>query len=194
METSFKQIRILILSTLLIALAIINGCANMSEIVTDRSAGLNGSFEVTKSGLPVNWHIYSPGTIPSGNYKLIFDNVVFKSGKQSLKFDVKDCSSDGGWLSPGCFQTVPASTGKSYKISFWLKNQECEYRLLIGSERPQMPGYHSGKTYHSKESIPNWKQFEHQYTIPEGFENIKFELNILQPGVLWLDDVKIEEL
>ena len=35
------------------------GCNKMSEKVVDKSVGLNGSFEVSKNGLPVNWLIYT---------------------------------------------------------------------------------------------------------------------------------------
>ena len=73
------------------------GCVKMSEYVEDKSAGLNGSFEVSENGLPVNWIMYTPNTIPDADFQIILDKDIFKEGKQSLKFEVERCSSTGGW-------------------------------------------------------------------------------------------------
>ena len=52
--------KIKLLSPLLaILVTIVMGCFNkMSEEIQNKTAGMNGSFEVTESGLPVNWLIY----------------------------------------------------------------------------------------------------------------------------------------
>lgn len=182
-----------IISAIIVSLLLMN-CSRMSEIINDPKAGFNGSFEITKSGLPVNWYVYSPSTIPSGDYNLIFDLSDKIEGNQSLKFIVRECVPTGGWLSPGCFQTIPAITGNSYKVSFWLKNQGCEFNLSIGSERVREPGRHIGKIFKNDDATDTWQQFEYVYAVPQGFENIRFELNILKPGILCIDDVKIEEI
>jgi hypothetical protein len=172
----------------------LSACHNMSEFVQDKQAGFNGSFEFTKFGVPANWYIYSPSTIPAGDYDLLIDTEAKIDGSQSLKFDVRQCSSDGGWHSPGIFKTIPARTGSRFKVSFWLKNNGCEFNVSIGSERPGSNGRHERHKLHSSDSIEAWQQFMYDYTVPEGFENIRFELNILQPGVFWIDDVRIEEI
>ena len=48
----------------------------------------------------------------------------------------------------------------------------------------------------SSESTSTWKRFEHDYQMPTGkkFDRIRFEMNILQPGSFWIDDVRIEGL
>ena len=69
---------------------ILSGCIRMSEKETDTSTGLNGGFEVSKNGLPVNWLMYTPNTVPDADFEIELDNVVFKEGKQSLRFDVKN--------------------------------------------------------------------------------------------------------
>lgn len=43
------------------------GCNQMSEIIRDDSAGMNGGFEKDESGLPVNWLVYSPKTVPNSD-------------------------------------------------------------------------------------------------------------------------------
>ena len=68
----------------------------MSEHVKDEFVGMNGGFEHVRSGLPINWLVYSPSTIPTGDYELIIDRDDFKEGQQSLRFLVHECSPTGG--------------------------------------------------------------------------------------------------
>jgi len=70
---------------IIVGLILLSGCTRMSEQIRDKTAGMNGSFEITKSGLPVNWLVYTPKTIPEGDYDLIIDTMEYKEGKQSLK-------------------------------------------------------------------------------------------------------------
>ena len=46
----------------------------------------------------------------------------------------------------------------------------------------------------SKETMDTWQQFEKTYTIPPKMTAIRFEMNILQPGTFWIDDIKIEKI
>ena len=167
------------------------GCfKKMSESVEDESAGMNGGFEVTQSGLPVNWLVYAPTTIPVRNYELVFDTVEPKEGKQSLKFLVHECSSTGGWHSPGISQEYSAIPGDTYKVSFWVKNDGSEFRAKIGGVSAIEGQYET--VVESSEPIPEWKKFEHDYRMPMEFETIRFELIVLKPGSFWIDDIKIE--
>ena len=167
-------------------------CAKMSESIEDESVGMNGGFEHTQSGLPVNWLVYSPSTIPTASYELIFDRADFKEGKQSLKFLIHKCSATGGWHSPGITQEYPAIPGESYVISFWIKNEGCEYVVRVGSVDAKTGQYETVDS--SKETTGSWKLIEHAFTIPQQYEIIRFELSILSPGSLWIDDVKIEHI
>jgi len=94
------------LSILLVLCALISqiSCKQMSEKITDKSAGMNGGFEVSKNGIPVNWVMYTPKTVADAKFEIVLDKDVFKEGKQSLRFDVDKCSSIGGWNSPGIYQ------------------------------------------------------------------------------------------
>lgn len=173
----------------LIACLTICGCGKLSETVHDEMAGMNGSFEVSRDGLPVNWLVYSPRTIPTGDYDLIFDTDEHKDGKQSLRFLVRDCSSDGGWRSPGLAQEIEAIPGEMYRISFWAKNDGAEFRVKIGAVSA-----FEGQTetiVSSKEGLETWKLFEYEYEMPAEFNRIRFELNILGPGSFWIDDLRI---
>ncbi|OFX91936.1 MAG: hypothetical protein A2X05_03625 [Bacteroidetes bacterium GWE2_41_25] len=164
----------------------------MSEYITDENAGKNGSFEITKSGLPVNWILYTPKTIPTGDYDLIIDTTEYKDGKQSLKLLVRECSPDGGWHSPGFCMQYKAEPEESYHVSFWVKNELSEFIARIGGVSATKGRYDT--IVKSNETITSWQIFEYTYIIPPGMNNIRFEMNILQPGSFWIDDLKIERM
>ena len=168
------------------------GCSKTSESVYDESVGMNGGFEQTQEGLPVNWLVYSPSTIPTGRYELGFDKTDFKEGKQSLRFIVSECSSNGGWHSPGVAQELPALPGESYSIRFWIKNQGCAYEVRVGAV-DAFTG-ESESVDSSKGTTTAWKHVEHVYRVPEQYERMSFGLSVRAPGSLWIDGVEIEHL
>ena len=127
--------KMLSLFTLLFTVALLTYCSNLSESFIDKSAGLNGSFEMSQNGLPVNWDMYSPATLPDADFNIIVDKEVYKEGKQSLRFDVRDCSAEGDWKSPG-FTNEFIETGRfegeaNYKVSFWVINDGSEFNPYL---------------------------------------------------------------
>ena len=169
------------------------GCGQFSIIEKSSSAGFNGGYEIVKSGLPVNWYIYHP-PIKNGDVEVSLDTLDAVEGNQSLKFLVHRV--DGpGWRSAGLFQVRPARENRSYKVSFWLKNQGCKVSVLIRSNKPKISPPENRQVLGEQETgINTWRRFEYVYTIPETYDNIRFDLNIVQPGTLWIDDVRIEEV
>lgn len=183
----------LISGVLVFLLIIVSSCSSrMSEYIPDKNAGKNGSFEITKSGLPVNWIMYTPKTIPTGDYDLIIDTTEYKDGKQSLKFLVRECSQNGGWHSPGFCMQYKAEPGELYQISFWVRNQSSEFIARIGGISASKGQYET--IVKSNETISTWQLFEYTYAIPPNMNSIRFEMNILQPGSFWIDDLKIERI
>ena len=174
---------------------ILAGCYQASEKETNSSVGLNGGFEVFKNGLPVNWIIYSPKTVSEADFEIVLDNEVYKEGKQSLRFDVVECSSNGGRFSPG-FTNEFFESGKfkgedSYKLSFWVKNEGSTFKISAG-DVSDMKG-NMTTLIEEKEQISDWKLLEYHIDIPKD-RWLRMELNILQPGTFWIDDIKIEKL
>ena len=167
----------------------------MSEKETDNSAGLNGGFEIAKNGLPVNWLMYTENTVPEADFTIELDQDVFIEGKQSLKFDVKECSSTGGWHSPG-FTNEFFDVGKFegevvYKLSFWVKNDGATFRVAAGGvaeKEGEMKTLIEGN-----DKIDEWKLLEYEIAVPKD-KRLRLELNILKPGTFWIDDVKIEKI
>jgi hypothetical protein len=192
MKTVIKIIRFIILALSIITTVLLDGCTPFSESITDKSAGMNGSFEHTKNGLPVNWLLYTPKTVGTGDFDIIIDTTEFKDGKQSLKFLVRKCSAVGSWHSPGLDQEYDANPGETYNVSFWVKNIGSEFIVHI-SGVSAFKGQ-DGPVERSKDTITTWRLFEYKYTIPPKMERLRFEMNILHPGSFWIDDIRIEKI
>jgi len=192
MKTTIYTIRNLSILVTLVAMVAVCSCTRMSKEIRDKDAGMNGSFEITKSGLPVNWLVYTPETVPKGDFDIITDTTEYKAGKQSLKFVVRECSSAGGWWSPGFCNEYQALPGEIYRISFWVRNHGSEFHIQIGGVSATLGEYDT--IVKSQETIDNWQLFEYYYTIPEKMKAIRIEMNILQPGTFWIDDLKIEKV
>jgi hypothetical protein len=172
-----------------------DGCSYnpFSIIMTDEFTGFNGSFEVVKEGMPVNWYVYKT-TLDTSQTQIIYDTILPREGKQSLKLIIDSCSPVGGWHSPGIFQEMDVDTGSVYKVSCWIRNQGCSYKLrLDGFKQGCTTAPAEQKWIDFNENIDEWKNFEYTFTFSEGRDRFRFELNILSPGTLWIDDIRIEK-
>jgi hypothetical protein len=182
-------------SLLLGLLLILSACIQMSEKETDPLAGLNGGFEISKNGLPVNWLMYTPKTVPNADFKIELDANVFKEGNQSLKFDVKKCDSIGGWGSPGFtneFFDIGRFEGEGiYKLSFWIKNTGTKYQVSAGGVSAFEGDMQT--LIESDEKIDDWKFFEYEIGVPKD-RHLRLQLNILRPGTFWIDAVQVEKI
>ena len=173
----------------LLGIILLIGCNQMSEIQVDPSVDLNGGFEVAKRGIPVNWLMYTPNTVPNGKFEIILDKEEFKEGKQSLKFEVEECVSKGGWFSPGFTNQFDVEKESVQNLSFWIKNQGAEFRIMAGGVAP-MTG--DMKTLiQSSEEINDWKYYEFSVPISAEYDQLRLEVNILKPGTFWIDDLQI---
>ena len=182
---------VLIGATAISSAVVLCGCAPISIREKSESAGFNGSFEIARSGLPVNWYFYySP--IKNGGVEISLDTSDAIEGNQSLKLVSRRV--ERVWK-PGFFQVLPAKSESSYRVSFWLKSQGCSVSLMLNSEKPKEAPPAIRRALNDEEiGAGTWRKFEYIYTVPESYENIRFELNIIQPGTLWIDDVRIEEV
>lgn len=177
--------------SVLVAGLFFTSCIQMSEIEIDESAGLNGSFEMSRAGLPVNWQMYTPNTVPESKFEIVLDTLNFKEGKQSLRFEVVECQLIGGWKSPGLTRQFKDKTEGSYKLSFWFINKGATFYLNAGGVSANQ-GYMK-KLIASDEEVDQWKYMEYEITV-EKDNMLRLEWSVLKPGVFWLDDVRIEKL
>jgi hypothetical protein len=163
----------------------------MAEINESETAGFNGSFEDVQNGIPTNWYIYQPSN-DKVNAEIVFDSINPPNGKQSLKFEIKNCSPIGGWHSPGIFTEVDCENGKTYQVSFWLKKQGCTHMIRMDCWKGGTEDInHPKKWITNTDTIPTWKKFDYEFTFNKDLNRFRFELNILTPGTLWIDDVRI---
>ena|ERR1039457_6179597 len=164
---------------------------SLSTMKADKAAGCNGSFEYSESGLPVNWAVYPP-LVDKKGCELKFDTTDAKDGKQSLEFIVHQCSDVGGWHSPGIFQERKILSDRVYKTSFWVKNTGCRFKVVLASIKDPTHGQYTTVLETSK-IMNDWTKFEFLSPTYKGATHFRFELNILGPGNLWIDDVVIQE-
>ena len=172
-------------------IAALISCTNMSELESDPTAGLNGGFEITKNGLPVNWVMYTSNTVPKGDFEILMDETTFKEGKQSLKFEVVECSSMSGWHSPGFTNEFFERGRGTYRLSFWYKNHGATFRVQAGGVTP-FEG-EMKRVIESSATTKDWKYVEHEVHVSEE-AHLRIELNVVQPGTFWIDDVQIVQL
>lgn len=177
----------------LILLIAMSGCKPGSVLIRGDDCRMNGSFEHVKNGFPVNWCYYAMETVPDGDFDILIDSVQSKEGKRSLKFQVRTCSSIGGWYSPGFFEEFKVLPGQTYKISFCVLNQGCDFKVGVSTGMKGNPGP-SETILRTNGKYSDWHYFEYSFTIPLVNDNIRFEANILSPGTIWFDDIRIEGL
>ena len=169
---------------------ILSGCFSPIFSEQDSSAGLNGSFEKIKFSLPLNWYIYAAEDYKK-TYDLVYDTVDAQDGKQSLKFEIRKVDqSTHLFKKPGFFGNIEATAGDKCKVSFWVKNDRCDFKITVSSYGEKDPK----PVIRTNEYFVNWKYFEYEHTVPEKSSRIKFELNIFSPGNFWIDDIKIEKI
>jgi len=176
----------------LCALLVGAGCSPSSKQVEDPSVGMNGGFEHTRSGLPINWIVYTPDAVREGSCEVLLDDEDFKEGGQSLHFLVRDCSAEGGWHSPGITQEFPVTPGATYAIRFWIKSEGCAWTVSIGGVAAKTGEYERLES--SEFPAVAWREVEREYTVPPDFQRLRLELSITSPGNLWIDDVRLEPL
>jgi hypothetical protein len=166
---------------------------NTSIAERDPSAGFNGSFEKIIHGLPANWTIYAASDYQK-NYYLSFDTLFVKDGKQSLKFEVLSVDTSNinqAWRRPGLNNRIDGTEGDIFKVSFWIKNSGCKFKIKIGVPGSDM---NSKDIINTKKDFTEWTYFEQDYTVQDHLPFFRFELNILSPGTFWIDDVQIKKI
>lgn len=166
-----------------------------SEIISDKNAGINGSFESSKNGLPLNWQVYSPKTVPNSKFKVTLDKTEVQEGTQSLHFEVTKCDSTGGWKSPGItseFLEAGKFEGmRSYRVTCWIKSRGATHRLSAGGVNAESGNM---KVLESQK-LPNedWRFILYEVHVGKD-QWLRLELNVLSPGHLWIDDIRIERI
>lgn len=190
-----------------VVLLLTSGCIVPGIGEIDSSVDENGSFEVVRAGMPVNW-ILDRYAIRNGEAEFLLDTTDAVHGQQSLKVVVHEVHDDR-WLAPWFFRTGPAESGATYAVSFWLKSTACVVEMVIRNEgKDPLFGFGSLSEAEREDYAAHppvrrilgggetdtvkWRQFRYVYKIPETDGSLRFELRIVRPCTLWIDDVRIE--
>lgn len=180
------------LSAFLLVLAFSNCSNKMSQSVRNESAGLNGNFEYSEQGKPVNWMFYTSETTGSGDFDIILDSINPKEGKHTLTYIVRSCDAKGGRFSPGMAQEIAVEPGKNYRISFWTQNNGTDHTIKVNAVNAFNQA--AGVVHKPGPGTHGWQFYSYEYKIPEAMEKLRFELNILSPGTFSIDDIRIEKI
>ncbi len=181
-----------LLLNLVCCLTLSSCLVKMSESESDIGAGTNGGFEKVKNNLPLNWMVNTRGTTGEGDFVWIFDSTDFKEGVQSYKCEVLSCSNKGGRFSPGIAQEFPANEGDKFRLKFWIKQQQCAYRINITGVSATESS--AGPFLQVETGTNDWKQFEYEYTIPSGRKALRVEFSLLSQGTWWIDGLTLEKI
>jgi hypothetical protein len=80
----------------------------------------------------------------------------------------------------------------NYKVSFWAQNEGSKFRFLLEGVQPK-----KGKNYveiFSSETLMDWQKFEYEIIMTENYPKLRLELNIIQPGTFWIDDLTVVKI
>ncbi|MDP2359552.1 MAG: carbohydrate binding domain-containing protein [bacterium] len=168
------------------------GCGQSTSIVRNQAIGNNGSFEHDRSGRPVNWHVHQKA-VKKSRTELSLDKTEVRDGGQSLKFSVGTASGNGAGESPGIYQDFATRPNRTYRVSFWLKNNQTRFKVFVTGLSPKTTP--TRQLVLSEEGLEDdWSQFNVNHTTTGAQTAIRFELNITGPGTLWIDGVEIQEV
>jgi len=156
----------------------------------NNEAGLNGSFETTDSGYPVNWAFF-PNPESDDIVQISVDTTKAQEGKQSLKLATKQSEKTVGFRS----RRVPVQPGKTYNISFAIQNDGCTLKVRrIVQDRSGTDNRRSEIIVDTSSPTSDWKAFEETLVVSDGEANVVLVFLVEGPGTLWIDDVHVEEV
>ena len=77
-----------------------------------------------------------------------------------------------------------------YQISFWIKNDGSKSIIKTETVRGKAG---DRKLIEVNDQLNEWQLFESVINVGQDQE-LRMELSILQPGTLWIDDVRVEKI
>jgi hypothetical protein len=156
----------------------------------DSAAGLNGGFETTDSGHPVNWAFF-PNPESDDAFQVSVDTTTVQEGDQSLKLVTDQSDKTVGLRS----RRVSVQAGKTYKISFSVQNSGCKLTVRrVVQDASGTNNVRSEIIADTSTDTGGWETFEETLLVSDGESNVVLIFLVDGPGSLWVDDVKVEEV
>ncbi len=169
---------------------LITSCGSNELSWSDSAAGLNGSFEVTNSGYPVNWAFF-PNPETNDAFHVFVDTSQAVDGEQSVKL-----ITTAGGNGPGLrSQRVRIQAGETYRIGFSVKLNGCSVSVRrVVQNRLGVTNMRSDIIAEASPSTDEWQRFEAILSVRDGEANVFLIFLIVGSGTMWCDDVRIEEI
>ncbi len=152
------------------------------------SAGMNGSFEITDDGYPVNW-VFFPNPEADNTLRVVLDSNEVVDGSHSLKLVVRTRDKLPAIRS----REVAFEPGNTYRFSMSYWNEGCTLtvnRIVMDA---------SGKTVRRRDpvidtSVPSngWEYFEETLSIAEDEAKMLLVIIINGSGTVRLDGANVE--
>lgn len=175
------------LALVLVAFMLVS-CGSNELLKSESSAGLNGGFELTDGGYPINW-AFGPNPEAMESYRVSVDTTRSVEGSNSLQV----ASTRGDQTKAFRSRRVPVESGRDYRIAFSVMNEGCSLRV----NRTMTNAW--GTTHmrseiiaESSDATGEWAQFEEILTVAEGEAYVFLTFLVDGVGILRCDDVRVD--
>jgi hypothetical protein len=185
-----KRQRFVLVSLGIIVSLLLVSCQSNELSKSNNEAGLNGSFETTESGYPVNWAFF-PNPESDVVVQISVDTTKAQEGKQSLKLATSQSEKTVGFRS----RRVPVQPGRTYNISFAVQNDGCILKVRrIVQDSSGTDNRRSEIIVDFSSPTSDWKTFKETLVVSDGEASVVLIFLVDGPGTLWVDGVQVEEL
>ena len=156
----------------------------------NNEAGLNGGFETTDAGYPVNWAFF-PNPEADDLFQISVDPTKAQEGAQSLELTTDQNEKTVGFRS----RRVPVQPGKTYHISFAIQNDGCTLKVRrIVQDTSGTDNRRSEIIVETSDPTSDWEIYEETLVVSDGEAQVVLVFLVDGPGTLWVDDVQVEEV
>ena len=168
----------------------LTGCESDELLKRQPPAGLNGGFEVTEAGIPVNWSFFpNPGT--DSTIQVSVDSEHVLEGRQSLRVIKRP----GDRLPAIRSRQIAVESGRDYRLSVSVRNEGCSLKVnRIVQDASGKTNVRSDNIIDTSASSTEWETFDETLSVAEGETQVLLIFLIDGSGTLWIDDVKLEAI
>ncbi len=167
---------------------ILVSCQSNEFSVSSNSAGLNGDFEITEAGYPVNWAFF-PNPENTSTFAVFIDTTTVMEGSNSLRLETILSEYPSGFRS----RRVAVEAGQTYTISLWVRHDGCCFAVhRVLQDATGKTNMRSDVIMSSSTSIDQWRQYETTVSIADGEAYIFLKFILDGTGTFWFDNVTIE--
>ena len=174
----------------IIVILLLISCQSNELFKHNDDAGLNGGFETTDSGYPVNWAFF-PNPESDGIFRVSVDQTKAQEGEQSLELTSNQNEKTVGFRS----RRVSVEPGKTYHISFAVQNDCCSLKVRrIVQDGSGTDNRRSEIIVDTSSVSSDWETLEETLLVSEGERNVMLVFLVDGLGTLWVDNVRVEEV